>query len=59
MSLPVCKKHAVHRIVFILAMNDAENIYWSENMAVVWVFFNYIPPPSFEDTDGWVTGVGH
>ncbi len=58
-SLPACENHAIHRTMFVLALNDAENIPLSENIVVVCVPFTHIPLPPFEDTDTWLTGVGY
>ncbi len=46
-SLPACKIHTIHRTKFVLALNDTENIHFSENIAIVRVSVNCValPPP--------------
>ncbi len=43
--------------MFVWALNDVDNISFSENIVVVYVSIACVPPPSFEDTDTWLTGV--
>ncbi len=50
-SLPVCKKHTIHRTMFILALQNLESIPLSENIVVVRASFTGVPHTSSEDTD--------
>ncbi len=34
-SLPACKNQAIHHTMFVLALNDAENISFSNNIVIV------------------------
>ncbi len=52
----MCKNHTIHRIVFILALNDAEK-FLSKNIAVLHVSFTRISPPQSEDTDSGLTRI--
>ncbi len=58
-SLPACKNHTIHCTMFVLALNNVENIPLWENIIVV--SFTHIPslppPPCLsEDTESWLTG---
>ncbi len=57
--LQACKNHTIHRTMFVLVLNDAENIPLSENIIVICVSFTRIPPPPLKDTDSWLTRVSH
>ncbi len=46
--------HIIHRTMFILALNNAENIPVSKNFIAVGVSFTHIPPPPSKNTDKWL-----
>ncbi len=57
--LPVCKNEAIDYTTFVLLLNNEENIPLSDNIVVVRVLFNHVPPPPSKDTDCWLTEVSH